>query len=592
MSRSYIWDVAPCDDVAIGSLSAALKIPPVVAQLLCLRGLGDPEAAERFLRPSLDHLNDPFLLAGMTEAVERLMAAIARKERIVIHGDYDVDGVTSTVIMRRAIEMLGGNVAHFIPERLTDGYGLQPATVERLHAAGAAVIVSVDCGIRGEDAARRARELGIDLIITDHHEPDTTLPPAFAIINPKRRDCRYPDKHLAGVGVALKLVQALCARSGRDRWVPAFVKIAAIGTLADVVPLVGENRVIAKLGLEMLSTGRHTVGLRSLLEASGLTNKTIDGFHVAFLMAPRINAAGRMSSPDIATRLLLAIDEGQLAEARALAQQLNDENAKRQTEEAAIVTEARKAVESDPAVGAHNILVVAGQGWHRGVIGIVASKLVDHFNKPAVVLSIEDGVAHGSCRSIAAFDMLGALERCADLFQRFGGHKQAAGLTMAADNVAEFRRRINAWADDALDPRDLMRRLRIDAALPLRAIDAGVIEALAQLGPYGAANAKPVFHAGPVQLVNGPRTIKERHLKMSVRQEGRTFPAIAWRFAERLPMFEEHRGSLEVAFSLDKNEFNGEAYVELTLADARGYDADRATLSEAAEPKGRVEGRG
>ena len=571
MTRSYLWDVAPCDDAGVGTLAAALKIPPVVAQLLCLRGLGDPEAAGRFLAPKLEHLNDPFLMAGMAEAVDRLMAAIARRERIVIHGDYDVDGVTSTVIMRRALEMLGADVAHFIPERLTDGYGLQPATVERLHAAGAAVIVSVDCGIRGDAAARRARELGIDLIITDHHEPDTTLPPAFAIINPKRSDCAYPDKHLAGVGVALKLVQALCERSGRQKWVPAFVKIAAIGTLADVVPLVGENRVIAKLGLEMLSSGRHTVGLRSLLEASGLTNKTIDGFHVAFLMAPRINAAGRMSSPDIATRLLLAIDEGQLAEARALAQQLNDENVKRQTEEAAIVAEARKAVESDPAVGAHNILVVAGQGWHRGVIGIVASKLVDHFNKPAIVLSIEDGMAHGSCRSIPAFDMLAALERCADLFERFGGHKQAAGLTIPAANVAEFRRRINAWADGALDPRDLMRRLHIDAALPLRAIDAAVVEALARLGPYGAANPKPVFHAGPVQLVNGPRTIKERHLKMSVRQEGRTFPAIAWRFAERLPMFEEHRGSLELAFSLDKNEFNGEAYVELTLADARGF---------------------
>jgi single-stranded-DNA-specific exonuclease len=558
MSRSYIWDVAPCDDAAIATLSAALKVPPVVAQLLCLRGLGEPEAADRFLRPTLAHLNDPFRLAGMTEAVDRLLAAIERKERIIIHGDYDVDGVTSTVIMRRALEMLGADVSHFIPERLTDGYGLQPATIDRLHAAGAKVIVSVDCGIRGEEAARRARELGIDLIITDHHEPDTTLPPAFAIINPKRSDCTYPDKNLAGVGVALKLVQALCARTGRDKWVPAFVKIAAIGTLADVVPLVGENRVIAKLGLEMLSTGRHTVGLRSLLEASGLTNKTIDGFHVSFLMAPRINAAGRMSSPDIATRLLLAIDEGQLAEARALAQQLNDENTKRQTEEAAIVAEARKAVESDPSVGAHNILVVAGQGWHRGVIGIVASKLVDHFNKPAIVLSIEDGVAHGSCRSIAAFNMLGALEQCADLFHRFGGHKQAAGLTMDADKVGEFRRRVNAWANDTLDPRDLMRRLRIDAALP-------------QLGPYGASNPKPVFHAGPVQLVNGPRTIKERHLKMSVRQEGRTFPAIAWRFAERLPMFEEHRGNLELAFSLDKNEFNGEAYVELTLADARRY---------------------
>ena len=572
MSRTYIWDHQPCNDAEVSTLAAALKIPPVVAQLLCLRGMADPETAHRFLQPSLDHLNDPFRLAGMEAAVERLLAAIARKERITIHGDYDVDGVTSTVIMRRALEMMGADVTHFIPQRLTDGYGLQPETVARLHAEGTRVLVSVDCGIRGAEAARKARELGLDLIITDHHEPDTTLPDAFAIINPKRPDCTYPDKNLAGVGVALKLVQALCAKTGRDRWVPAFVKIAAIGTLADVVPLVGENRVIAKLGLEMLSSGKHTVGLRSLLEASGLTGKTIDGFHVSFLMAPRINAAGRMSSPDIATRLLLAIDEGQLAEARALAQQLNDENTKRQAEEAEIVAQAKKVVETDPSVGAHNVLVVAGHDWHRGVIGIVASKLVDLFNKPAIVLSVENGTGHGSCRSIAAFDMLGALERCADLFDRFGGHKQAAGLTIPAANIAEFRRRINDWANNALDPRDLMRRLRIDAALPLRSIDSHVIEALARLGPFGSANPKPVFHAGPVQVVNPLRTIKERHLKMSVRQDGRTFPVMAWRSAERAKMFEEHRGSLELAFSVDKNEFNGDTYIELTLADARGFE--------------------
>jgi len=583
MSRTYIWDVQPCDAEQAASLAAALKVPPVVARLLCLRGLADPDDAHRFLAPSLSHLHDPFKLAGMGPAVDRLLAAIARRERVIVHGDYDVDGVTSTVIMRRAIEMLGGDAGHFIPERLTDGYGLQPATIERLHAQGARVIVSVDCGIRAPEAARRARELNVALIVTDHHEPDAALPDALAVINPKRPDCTYPDKHLAGVGVALKLVQALCARSDRDKWVPAFVKIAAIGTLADVVPLVGENRVIAKLGLEMLSRGRHTVGLRSLLEASGLTNKTVDGFHVAFLMAPRINAAGRMSSPDIAARLLLAIDEGQLAEARALAQQLNDENTKRQTEEAEIVAQARKAVETDPAVGAHNVLVVAGQGWHRGVIGIVASKLVDLFNKPAIVLSIDGDTAHGSCRSIPAFDMLGALERCADLFDRFGGHKQAAGLTLPAANVAEFRSRVNAWANDVLDPRDLMRRLRIDSTLPLASIDGAVVEALSRLGPFGAANPKPVFSAGPVQIVNPLRTIKERHLKMSVRQGGRTFPLMAWRSAERAAMFEEHRENLELAFSVDRNEFNGEAYVELTLADARGYTpaAAPAETSEA-----------
>ena len=348
------------------------------------------------MKPSLSHLLDPWLLTDLGPAVDRLLAATTRRERIVVHGDYDVDGVTSTVILRRALELLGADVTHFIPERLRDGYGLQPATIDRLHADGARVIVSVDCGIRAPDAARRARELGIDLIITDHHEPDSELPQALAVVNPKRFDCPYPDKNLAGVGVALKLVQGLCQKTGHDNWLSAFVKIAAIGTLADVVPLVGENRVIAKLGLEQLTKGPHKVGLRALLEVSGLAGKTIDSYHIGFMVAPRINAAGRMSTADIATRLLLASDESLAAEATALAQQLDAENTRRRAEEADIVTAARKAVETDPDVGAHTVLVVGGDGWHRGVIGIVASKLVDAFYRPAIVLSIEDGVAQSS----------------------------------------------------------------------------------------------------------------------------------------------------------------------------------------------------
>ena len=260
--------------------------------------------------------------------------------------------------------------------------------------------MSVDCGIRGAEAARRARELGIDLIITDHHEPDAELPPALAVINPKRHDCQYPDKYLAGVGVALKLVQALCRQAGRESWLPGFVKVAAIGTLADVVPLVGENRVIAKIGLDLLSRGPHKVGLRALLDVAGLTGKTIDSFNISFMVAPRINAAGRMSTPDIATRLLLAADETMGEEVRALALQLDGENVRRQEEEAGIVAAAKKIVQTDPEIGARSVLVVAGDGWHRGVIGIVASKLVDAFHRPAIVLSIEDGMAQGSCRSI------------------------------------------------------------------------------------------------------------------------------------------------------------------------------------------------
>jgi single-stranded-DNA-specific exonuclease len=572
MTTSLLWHHLPCNDADTTALAAALNLHPTVARLLCLRGFGDPELASRFLNPVLDHLHDPFRLADMERAVIRLEAALARHERIAIHGDYDVDGITSTVILRRALEMLGGNVLHFIPERLRDGYGLQPAAIERLHAEGVQLIVSVDCGIRGAEAARRARELGVDLIITDHHEPEGTLPDAYAVINPKRHDCSYPDKHLAGVGVALKVVQALCGRAGREKWLPAFVKIAAIGTLADVVPLVGENRVIARLGLASLTRGPHTIGLRSLLDAAGLSGKTIDSYQVAFMLAPRVNAAGRMSTPDIATRLLLATDEAMGDEARALAQQLNDENLRRQQEEAELVAQAKKAIVTDPAIGAHNVLVVGGLGWHRGVIGIAASKLVDTYHKPAIVLSVDGDVAHGSCRSIPDFDMLGALERCADLFVKFGGHKQAAGLTMEAARVPEFRARINAYADDVLEPDQLRPRLRIDAPLNLKAITHDLVRGLDAMGPWGMSNPRPVFCASPVEIVDGPRTLKERHLKMTFAQDGRRFRAIAWRAAERAEFLERNRTGVNLAFSLEKNEYQGESYLELSVADIKALD--------------------
>jgi len=563
------WDLTGCDDAAAERLAAAIGVSPIVARLLCQRGLDDPELAARFLNPALAHLHDPMRLADMRIAVDRILGAIARKERVAIHGDYDVDGITSTVILRRALEMLGADVVHFIPERLKDGYGLQPSAVERLHADGVALIVSVDCGIRGDDAARRARALGVDLIITDHHEPDAELPPAFAVINPKRRDCPYPDKYLAGVGVALKLVQALLEKAGRGSWLPGFIKVAAIGTLADVVPLVGENRVIAKLGLDLLTKGPHKVGLRALLDVCGLAGKTIDSFHIAFMLAPRVNAAGRMSTPDIAARLLLASDEALGDDVRALALQLDGENVRRQEEEADIVAAAKKIVTTEPDVGARTVLVVAGDGWHRGVIGIVASKLVDAFHRPAIVLSIENGVAQGSCRSISRFDMLGALERCAPLLQRFGGHKQAAGLTLDASRIRELRAAVNAVADETLGPDDLVPRLRVDGDLTFRSITGGVAAGVAALAPFGAGNPRPVFAARGVEIVDGPRKLKERHLKMSLKQEGRIFRAIAWRAAEKHEYLTEHRAALDVAFSLEQNQYNGETYVELTLADLR-----------------------
>ena len=564
-----IWNTKPHDEAAASTLEHELKLTPVTARLLAIRGLTDPDAASRFLNPSLEQLYDPSRLADLDCAADRLMRAITARERIAIHGDYDVDGITSTVILRRAVELLGGDVGHFIPERLTDGYGLQPATIDRLHAEGVKLIVSVDCGIRAPEAARRARQLGVDLIITDHHEPDAELPDACAVVNPKRHDCTYPDKNLAGVGVALKLVQAICGKAGKSAWLPAFVKIASIGTLADVVPLVGENRIIAKLGLQMLTKGPHKVGLRALLEAAGLGGKTIDSYHIGFMVAPRINAAGRMSTPDIATRLLLAADEGMADEARALAEQLETENTRRRQEDQDILAKAKKIVETDPEVGAHSVLVVAGEGWHRGVIGIVASKLVDAFYRPAIVLSIDGDIAHGSCRSIAGFDMLACLESCAPLMKRFGGHKAAAGLQLETSRIREFRVAVNAHAATCLGPDDLRPRLWLDGPLAFHDLNERLMSEFAALAPFGPGNPRPKFHTGPVAIVDGPRLLKERHLKMSVKQNGRVLRAIQWNSAEREPHLTAKKDGVEIAYTVEENEYQGNKYVELRLEDFR-----------------------
>jgi len=573
MKAERIWETIACEDSPIVALSRELGVSPVTARLLCIRGLGAPDDARRFLSPRIDDLHDPFRLAGMSIAVDRILGAIGAKDRIAIHGDYDVDGVTSTVILRRALELLGADVIHFIPERFRDGYGLQPATIDRLQQDGVRLIISVDCGIRADEAATRARELGIDLIITDHHEPGAELPHALAVINPKRHDCTYPDKNLAGVGVALKLVQALCTCTGHANWLPAFVKVAAIGTLADVVPLTGENRIIAKLGLGMLSKGPHKVGLRALLDVCGLTGREIDSYHIGFVLAPRVNAAGRMSTPDIAARLLLAADETMGEEARALAEQLDAENLRRQQEEADIVSEARKIVETDLEVGSRTVIVVAGERWHRGVIGIVASKLVDAFHRPAIVISTDGDVAQGSCRSIPSFNMLAALESCAELMSKFGGHKQAAGLTLETSRIRELRARVNDFAEACLTPDDLRPRLWIDGSLTFRSINEQVVSELSTLAPFGAGNPCPIFRTSRVEIIDGPRRLKDRHLKMAFKQDGRVLRGVAWRASERESFVAEHRAAIDLAFSLENDIYNGERYLQLSVADFRAPES-------------------
>jgi single-stranded-DNA-specific exonuclease len=567
--RQQRWEYLTCEEASADALSSELGISPIGARLLVQRGFRDVAAAQRFLHPTLAELHDPFALTDMSIAVERILRAIRTGERIAIHGDYDADGITSTVLLRRALEMLGGKVVHYVPHRIKDGYGLAPETIERLSLEKVDVVVSADCGIRSVMAARCAREVGVDLIVTDHHEPDEELPSALAVINPKRRDCSYPDKNLAGVGVALKLVQALGERSGRQNWLKGFLKIAAIGTLADVVPLVGENRIIAKAGLEELSNGPHAVGLQALLDVAGAKNRTVDSFLVSFGIAPRLNAAGRMATPEIAVQLLLAKGKADEAEAVALAQQLDVENIKRRKEESDLFLSARRLVEKNPDIGSHNALVVSGEQWHRGVIGIVASRLAERFNKPTVVLSMDGDVSYGSGRSIPGFDLLSALEKCESVFMKFGGHRQAAGLTMKTANIAEFRSMLTRHADEVLGPDDLVPSLPIDGEMPFEQITSQVIEDLKLFEPFGSSNQKPVFAASEVAISDGPYLLKEKHLRMSVKQSGRIFRAVAWRGAGWFKFLKEHRDRVNIAFSLVENHFRGETMTELSIADVQ-----------------------
>ena len=425
MVRRWVLPAFQADDVAV--LRSALGIGPIAAKILAHRGLRDPEAARRFLKPSFDDLHDPMLLRAMAEAVARLERAIRNREKILIYGDYDVDGTAAIVLLTKAIELAGGVASYHVPHRLKDGYGMRSEVVEAAADQGVKLIVSVDTGIRAAEVVRRANELGIDVIVTDHHLPESELPPAHAVLNPNRLDCSYPEKNLCGAGVAFKLVQALFARLGWpadkvQRMAASFLKLAAIATVADVVPLTGENRVIVRHGLAGLNTVRNP-GLRALLDVAGFTGQTVPtSRQVAFQIAPRMNAAGRMDTARAVVELFLTDD---LDRARELARQLHERNGERQLVEAEI-RETCQGIAMDESAAA---LVYYSEQWHRGVLGIVASRMVEQFHRPVFVLSMnaEDGLVQGSGRSIPAFHLLNALESMRDLFVRFGGHQHAAG---------------------------------------------------------------------------------------------------------------------------------------------------------------------
>ena len=548
---------AESDTPAIAVLAGELQLPLAATKILWLRGLRDHDAARAFLNPKIDDLHDPFLLLDMDRAVERIRRAIADGEQMEIHGDYDVDGVTSTVLLKKAIEMAGGNAGWHIPHRLRDGYGMQPEAVDGAAARGVHLLISVDNGIRAAAAIDRARELGIDVIVTDHHLPETTLPNAYAIVNPNRQDCAYPNKNLCGAGVAFKLAHAILSKAGwpeaRLRKVlESFLKLVAIATIADIVPVTGENRIVVKHGLAGLNDVRN-VGLRALLGAAGFAGKTPNETEIAFRIAPAINASGRMDSAGAAVEMLLTTDAERASD---IAKRLLELNTERQGAERAIVKEILDRCLEQPVTDADCALVFWGEGWHRGVAGIVASRVVEKFHRPAVVLGVEDGVAVGSARSIESFHLLDGLESMRDLFTKFGGHAHAAGLTIPADRLEEFRQRLNACAAERLRPEDMQQTVAPDVVVTMDELSDELWNALQHIGPFGMDNRRPLFALRDVALAGDPQVWNEKHLKIVVRHKNRTKLLKGWGMAH---LAEELAGvqSVDVTLELDRDLWGG-----------------------------------
>lgn len=566
------WLVAAPDDVRMRALAHALGVSRTISGLLVARGVADADTARALLNPSFDQLHEPALMLGVSTAVERIFRAIDAGERILIYGDYDVDGTMGTVVLRRALDILGARTGFHVPHRFTEGYGIRRDVLERARADGYRLVVSVDCGIRAHEPLEWAQTNGLDVIITDHHLPDEGegAPPALAVLNPNQSGCAYPDKNLAGVGVAFKLIHALLRARGKEKLVKGFLKVVAIGTVADVAPLVGENRAIVALGLADLPKATNP-GLRALMDVSGVGDgRGMSASDLGFRLGPRINAAGRM---DAARAVVELFETSDATKAQELAQQLDARNRERQVMQRLITERAITELETS-GDDARTVAVVAGDGWHRGVIGLAASKIVGRINRPCIVISLdEDGVGHGSARSTDAYHLLDGLTTCADLLEGFGGHAHAAGLAIRRERIPELRRRLNAHAAALLDEDDLTPTIHIDAELAPAALTLGLYEELTALEPFGKDWPRPVFMTRNLRVVGEPRVIKERHLKFHLAgADGRTHEALWWSGIETNTATPPPGSRIELAYTLETNTWRNETHLQLVIEDMKMGD--------------------
>ena len=565
-------------EALVKKLSDELTVSPVLTEILVNRGIDTFEKARAYFRPSVEDLHDPGLMDGMPVAVARIVRALSGREKIVVYGDYDVDGTNGASLIWDFLKKAGADARYFIPDRVREGYGLSNAGIEHAKKFGTTLLVAVDCGITAVKQVEFARSLGMDVIICDHHEPGHPLPDAVAVLDPLKPNCPYPYKFLCGCGVGFKLVQALCedplvrSRIGGDgeELLLSYLQYVTLATIADIVPLTQENRIIVKLGLELINT-TPLPGIKALIESAGLRPGKVNAGQVVFVLAPRINAVGRLGDAMRAVELLTC---DSYEKALPLAQVMEEENRNRRKIDEDTFARAQEYIDRNIDVEKNHAIVLHQDTWHPGVIGIVASRIVERYYRPTVLMTTIDGVAKGSARSISGFDIYQALKKCEDKLIQFGGHKYAAGLTVELDKIDQFREAFYRVANETLPKELLIPVINIDADIDVAELTPKFVRVLSQFAPFGPDNMRPVFSARNVELTGQPRIVGKNHLKFKVKKNSRTIDAVGFNLGDLLDRTVRGRAGLDVAFSLDENDFEGEMMPQLKIRDIKIASAE------------------
>lgn len=562
------WVLKPYrDSEAVTSLAAELKINRILVNLLVQRGITTFDEAKRFFRPSLDHLHDPFLMKDMDKAIERIGVAIQNKEKILVYGDYDVDGTTAVSLVYTFLKSMTGDIGHYIPDRYKEGYGISKTGIDFAKENGYSLIIALDCGIKSVDKIEYANTLGVDFIICDHHRPGIDLPAAVAVLDPKRSDCNYPYKELSGCGIGFKLIQAFAQLNEMPfSQLEQYLDLVAISIAADIVPITGENRILAYFGLQRLNREPRP-GIKAILDLSGI-KKELTVNDIVFTIAPRINAAGRIEHGTKAVELLISRNEDL---AGFLGDDINETNTTRKNLDQLITDQAFQQIEDDETFKNLKSTVVYNPEWHKGIIGIVASRLTDKYYRPTIVLTRSNGMVSGSARSVKDFDVYNAIESCSDLLEQFGGHMYAAGLTMKEENVDAFKARFEKIVSETIDDKMLTREIEIDAELNLNDITPAFFRILKQFAPFGPGNMSPIFRSTEVRDNGNGRIVGNNHLKLSLKQDGfqpGVFDGIAFQLGHHHPMVEQ-KETFDIVYHIEENTFNNRTTLQLNIKDLR-----------------------